>query len=110
MENVGLNALLPYLALQLTLGGVAGFASGYALKKVGKVLALLVGMLFISIQVLAYYGFVSVDWPQVQSVIDPLLDPSALESGWRQLLAVLVGNAPFAGTFVPALVWGVRRG
>lgn len=110
MDSSGLTAILPYLALQLTFGAVAGFASGFALKKVGQLLALLLGLLFISIQILAYYGFVSVDWPEVQSAIDPLLDPAALESGWQQLLAVLVGNAPFAGAFVPSLLLGLRRG
>ncbi len=98
------------LASQLGVGLVAGFAVGYALKKVGKLVAVAVGLVFVVIQVLAWQGFLTVNWPEVQARVDPLLEAPALQSGWRSLVGVLTYNLVFAGAFVPGLILGLRRG
>jgi uncharacterized membrane protein (Fun14 family) len=98
------------LASQLGVGLVAGFAVGYALKKVGKVLAVAVGLIFVTIQVLAWQGFLTVNWLEVQARVDPLLEAPSLQSGWRSLVGVLTYNLVFAGAFVPGLILGLRRG
>jgi len=107
--DVELTSVFPWLQ-QIAFGGVAGFIAGYALKKVGKFVALALGLLFVAIQLLAWSGFVSVDWGAVQSQIDPLLEASALERAWRGVLRVLTYNIPFAAAFVPAMVLGLKRG
>jgi uncharacterized membrane protein (Fun14 family) len=99
----------PYLQ-QLTFGAVAGFVVGYALKKVGKLVAIAFGLLFVAIQVLAFYGFVTVNWGEVQDRFDPLLQPTSLEQAWKGLVALLTYNITFAAAFVPALVIGLKRG
>jgi len=109
VEAPDLTSVLPYVQ-QLTFGAVAGFVAGYALKKVGKVMAILLGLLFVALQLLAWSGFVTVDWGVVQRQVDPLLEGDSLERSWRGLLAMLTYNLPFAAAFVPALVFGVRRG
>lgn len=98
------------LVEQLTFGAVAGFAAGYALKKVGKVLAIALGLLFVALQVLAYYGFLTIDWVEVQGRVDPLLEPSALDGAWRAVLRVLTFNVAFAAAFVPGFLLGLKRG
>jgi uncharacterized membrane protein (Fun14 family) len=98
------------LASQLGVGLVAGFAAGYALKKVGKLLAVAVGLLFVVVQVLAWQGFLTVNWGEVEARVDPLLEVDSLESGWRALVDVLTYNLAFAGAFVPGLILGIRRG
>jgi uncharacterized membrane protein (Fun14 family) len=109
VESTGLQTLAPYLQ-QLSFGGIAGFAAGYALKKLGKLVALGVGLLFIALQLLAYYGFISVDWGVVQSQVDPLLEPESLNRMWDGLVALLTYNITFALAFVPGLIFGLRRG
>lgn len=109
MEFPELKTVLPFVQ-QIGFGAVAGFAAGYALKKVGKLLAIAVGLLFIALQVLAYFGFVSIDWANVQRTVDPMLTGSSLNTAWRTLLRVLTYNVAFAVAFVPALVIGLRRG
>lgn len=104
-----LESLAPYLG-QISFGALAGFAAGYALKKVGKLLALAIGLLFIAIQVLAYFGFLSVNWNQVQATVDPLLEADSLNQGWHTLVSVLTINVPFALAFVPSLIIGLKRG
>lgn len=101
--------MAPYLQ-QISFGALAGFASGYALKKVGKVLAIIVGLLFVALQLLAYYGIVEINWGVVQGHVDPLLEPESLGSMWHNLVQLLTYNITFAAAFVPGLIFGLRRG
>ncbi len=103
------SSIAPY-AEQLGFGLVAGFAVGYALKKVGKVVAVLVGLLFVAVQVLASQGFLTVHWGEVQARVDPWFETETLDGAWRSLVGVLTHNVTFAGAFVPGLVVGLRRG
>jgi uncharacterized membrane protein (Fun14 family) len=107
--DVDLSSWWP-LASQLGVGLVAGFAVGYALKKVGKLVAVAVGLVFVVVQVLAWQGFLTVNWGEVQARVDPVLETSSLESAWRTLVDVLTYNLAFAGAFVPGLILGLRRG
>ncbi len=109
MEGVDLQTIAPYLQ-QLSFGALAGFAAGYALKKVGKFVAVGIGLLFIALQLLAYYGVIQVDWGVVQGHVDPLLEPESLNSAWRRLVDLLTFNITFAAAFVPGLIIGLRRG
>ncbi|AEB11388.1 FUN14 domain-containing protein [Marinithermus hydrothermalis] len=104
MEN-----LQPFVG-QITFGGLAGFATGYALKKIGKVLAVILGIGFLSLQLLAYAGYIQIDWTRIQQDVDPLLDQERLRGFWNQLLEVLTFNLPFAGGFTAGLVLGLKRG
>ncbi len=103
------SSIAPF-AEQLGFGLVAGFAVGYALKKVGKVVAVLVGLLFVAVQVLASQGFLTVHWGEVQARVDPWFETDTLDGAWRSLVGVLTHNLTFAGAFVPGLVVGLRRG
>jgi uncharacterized membrane protein (Fun14 family) len=71
--------LTPYLG-QVTFGGLAGYAVGYALKKVGRALAIVLGLLFIALQLLAQAGYVQVDWTRIQRDVEPLLQQPGLKS------------------------------
>lgn len=109
VELPDLQTAAPYIE-QLSFGALAGFASGYAAKKLGKLVAVALGLLFIALQLLAYYGFVRIDWVVVQQRVDPLLEAESLNGAWRWLLGVLTYNLTFAAAFVPAFVVGLRRG
>jgi len=109
VEFPDLTRVMPWVQ-QLGFGAVAGFLAGYALKKVGKVLAVVLGVLFVTIQLLAWSGFISVNWGVVQDQIDPVLQPDSLQGAWQGLLRVLTYNIPFAAAFVPAFILGMRRG
>ncbi len=109
MQFPELQTVLPWVE-QIAFGVVAGFVAGYALKKVGKFVALALGLLFIAVQLLAWSGFLSVNWVVVQERVDPLLRAESLNQAWRALLSLLTYNIPFAAAFVPAFVIGLRRG
>ena len=98
-----LSSLLP----DLSIGGVLGLSAGYAIKKVGRAVMFVVGALFVLIQLLAYAGFVSVNWGQVQTAAEPLLRDGARHSSawlWRALAAHL----PFGAAFAAGLALGLR--
>lgn len=109
MDAPNLESFAPYLQ-QLSFGALAGFAAGYALKKIGKIFAIALGLLFIAIQLLAYYGFVHIDWSQLQDTVNPLLEGESLNRFWQQLVAVLTYNVTFAAAFIPGLIFGLKRG
>ena len=104
-----LETIAPFLE-QIGFGAIAGFAAGYATKKVGKLVAIGLGLLFVALQLLAWGGFVTIDWVTVQDRVDPLLETDSLSAGWRWLLATLTYNVPFAAAFVPGFLVGLRRG
>ena len=103
------ETLAPILG-QLTFGALAGFAAGYALKKIGKFAALTLGLFFLGVQLLAYYGLIEINWLQIQKGVDPLLRPESLQALWRSLVDLLTLNLPFAGAFIPGLLLGLQRG
>ena len=109
LELPNVETLAPILG-QLTFGALAGFAAGYALKKIGKFAAITLGLFFLGVQLLAYYGLVEINWLQIQEGVDPLLRPESLQALWRSLVDLLTLNLPFAGAFVPGLLLGLQRG
>jgi len=108
MDALG-DLIGPYLG-QITFGGLAGFFAGYALKKVGKLIALILGLFFIGLQILAYYGYIQIDWIRIQDTVNPHLGEEQLRSLWQRLLDILTYNAPFAGGFVAGLILGLKKG
>jgi uncharacterized membrane protein (Fun14 family) len=109
VEGVELPDLSPYLG-QVTFGGLAGYAVGYALKKLGRLLAVALGLLFLVVQLLAQAGYIQVDWTRIQRDVEPLLQQPGLQSLWERLLTTLTYNLPFGASFVGGLILGLRAG
>ena len=87
-------------------GGIAGWAVGYTLKKVAKVVALFLGVTFITLQYLAYKHVITVDWTKVQNAVDK----QHLEKSAEGLMSMLTYNLPFAGSFLVGFWLGFRKG
>lgn len=60
-----LDKATPFLS-NITFGGIMGYCSGYALKKVGKALAVVVGLGFVAVQGAVYGGYLNVDWAKIK--------------------------------------------
>ncbi|CAM9535953.1 unnamed protein product [Phaeothamnion confervicola] len=93
-------------------GGFMGFSSGYALKKVGKLAAVVIGIGFVGLQGLAYGGYIKqIDWKKVEEKAVKMVDVDGsgsfdkedVKAWWRQLKKVLKQQMPtnsgFAGGF-----------
>lgn len=109
VEMPSLESVAPYLQ-QLSFGALAGFVAGYALKKVGRMVALILGLLFVVLQILAYYGLVTINWIEVQERVNPFLESESLNRTWQGLLNIMLYNVTFAAAFIPGFIWGIRKG
>ncbi len=101
-----MDALGPVLP-DLSVGALLGFATGLALKWIGRVVLIVVGVLFIAIQVMAYFDLVSVNWLKLQALTEPWLRQGG-EQGAQWMGRVLTANLPFAGAFTAGLLIGLR--
>lgn len=59
---------------QLSYGFVCGYCSGYALKKVGKIAAVMTGLGFMTLQTLNYSGYIKVDHEKLKKDVEGLMD------------------------------------
>jgi uncharacterized membrane protein (Fun14 family) len=98
--------LIPGLG-SLGIGGLLGYAVGLAFKSAAKALGCLLGLLFILLQVLAYYHFISIDWTQFAHHAEPAkhLAETGLDKFWH----VATFNLPFGGGFAAGLALALRR-
>jgi uncharacterized membrane protein (Fun14 family) len=103
------EVIQPYIG-QLTFGGLAGFAVGYAIKTVGRWVAIFLGVIFIVVQILASMGYLSVDWTRIQRDVEPYINNSGVKNLWNNLVSLLTNNLPFGGAFIAGLLLGLRRG
>ncbi|WP_291426228.1 FUN14 domain-containing protein [Deinococcus sp.] len=99
-----LQAMLP----DLSLGAILGFATGVAVKFVGRIVLVGVGLLFIAIQLLSIEHIVSVDWLKLQSLTEPWFRQGG-EAGISWFTRVLTSRLPFVGAFIAGLLLGLRR-
>jgi uncharacterized membrane protein (Fun14 family) len=107
---VELGTLLSGPAGQLGFGGVAGMMVGYASKKVTKLVALALGLLFITVQGLVYLKFVSVDWNAVQQTAAHVWRDAQGVTLADRVWDVLSANLPFGGGFAAGFAIGFRIG
>jgi uncharacterized membrane protein (Fun14 family) len=105
--------------LQISLGSVAGFCSGYALKKVSKAAAIVIGLGFVGIQLARHNGLISdVNWGMVQEKLVQALDADGdgqvsvqdLKTHLGKLIDVLGFNLPSGAAFGAAFFLGLRYG
>lgn len=105
----GSGTLPPEVKFMLTTlggGGIAGWAVGFTLKKFAKMMALLVGIAFISLQVLAFNQFITIDWNRIKSAVPD----ESIEKSATGLMSIITYNLPFAGSFIVGFWLGFRKG
>jgi uncharacterized membrane protein (Fun14 family) len=107
----------PVLA-NLSFGAVMGYCSGVALQKVGKALALLVGIGFVGLQTAASFGYIVIDWEKVRIDVVKSVDTTSdgtvsiedAQAYWKKLKTLLTNKIPSAGGFSLGFLYGVRYG
>jgi uncharacterized membrane protein (Fun14 family) len=112
VEGGGLDvgSLLGAPVASLGFGGAAGLVVGYAAKKVTKVVALVLGLLFIVLQVLAYNELISVNWGVVQQAAQQAwTDPHGVTLADRAW-TIITANLPFGGGFITGFALGFKLG
>ncbi|RUS19163.1 FUN14 family-domain-containing protein [Endogone sp. FLAS-F59071] len=103
---------------ELAFGTSLGFCTGYLIKKVGRVFALMVGVTFVLLQYLSFKGLVTVHWDRMAwhytNQLDKDKDGKVTASDLRTIMAALLdfltANFQFKSTFVGGFYAGLRYG
>lgn len=102
-----LSNILTPLAGEIGIGGVGGFLVGWAVKKVAKMVAIVLGVAFIGLQYLAYKGIIAIDYSALTAWANELLGQA---SGTQSLITDFIVHAPFGAAFVGGLYLGLQKG
>ena len=102
-----MGEILTPLLTQLGVGGIAGLCTGYALKKIGKLIAIILGLAFIGLELLAYRGIISINYSALQDWANGVIGQVGQAEG---ILTVIIGNLPFAASFLVGFAIGLKLG
>ncbi len=106
MSEQATSYLTP-LITQLGVGGIIGLCIGYALKKVAKIVAAIIGLFTLGLLYLQTKGLITVDWLGVEAWGNTALGQLAQMEGD---LGVVLANLPFAGGAIVGLGIGLKMG
>jgi len=101
-----MDSLFPVLGT-LGIGGVLGWAAAHFLKTAGRLLGCLLGLIFILMQLLAYYGIAEWHWDALAKAAAPAA--AAAQHGGNLLWKILTYNLPFTGGFAAGFYWGLKH-
>ncbi|MCW4049520.1 MAG: FUN14 domain-containing protein [Candidatus Bathyarchaeota archaeon] len=101
------TSFLTPLVTQLGVGGVIGLCIGYAVKKIAKIVAVIVGLFSLGLLYLEYQGMISVDWLGVETWGNTALAGLGQMEG---ILGALISNLPFAGGAIVGFGLGIKMG
>lgn len=68
------SAISTGIPTDVSYGFFAGYLSGFALKKIGKVASITLGLSFLALQSLAYSGYIDVHHEKLQKQVEEMLD------------------------------------
>ncbi|MFQ5999989.1 MAG: FUN14 domain-containing protein [Candidatus Bathyarchaeia archaeon] len=88
----------------LIIGGIIGYFIGYLIKKISN-FALIIGVFAFLLMYMVYTNSISLNFDELIATVKrftEILTPLGLTT--------LASSAPFAGSFVLGLVFGLRRG
>jgi uncharacterized membrane protein (Fun14 family) len=93
------------LLTQLGVGGIAGLCVGYALIKIGRLIALILGLAFLGLQALAYKGIININYTALEEWVNGMTGQIGIA---EDLLTTLISNLPFAASFLAGFYIGVK--
>ena len=101
------TSFLTPLVTQLGVGGIVGLCIGYALKKVAKIVAAIIGLFSLGLIYLETQGLISVDWLGVETWGNTALSSLGEMEG---VLGMIISNLPFAGGALVGFGLGIKTG
>ena len=102
-----MSEIVTPIVYQLGIGGVGGFIVGYALKKVTKIVAVIIGLFILALIVLGASGILIVNYGKLFEAVSGLFGSSGQALGW---LTAIIAHLPFAGSFMVGVFLGWKIG
>ncbi|PXF43522.1 FUN14 domain-containing protein 1 [Gracilariopsis chorda] len=103
-DTVEKKPIVQSIGEQVSFGAVLGFATGYSIRKIGKLILLVVGTEVVVLQYMAYRQWLVMDWRRIGRDLSPKFNRSM----WDGLLNVLLYKMPFSAAFSGGLAAGLR--
>lgn len=100
-----LDVDMAQLGMQAGGAGIIGFVTGFAAKKVMKVIAVLFGAQVAFLAYLENQGIVSVDWTKLEGFAS---DASANAGAMRNIVDTVLATIPLGGGFAIGLAAGFK--
>lgn len=92
---------------QVGFGAIVGFVIGYAAKKIVKLLVIFLGIFFVSLQYLAYQGYLTINYAKFQEAFE-LWAGKMFQT--PAIPAFVTSGIPFYGSFAAGLFLGFKKG
>lgn len=102
-----MSDVLPSLGFQVGAGGIGGFIVGYAVKKISKLVAVVIGLFLIALIYLGTQGIISINYDALFKAMENALGLAGTGFSW---LAGVISLLPFAGTFIAGFLLGFKLG
>eukprot|EP00584_Thalassiosira_punctigera_P007664 CAMPEP_0172528126 /NCGR_PEP_ID=MMETSP1067-20121228/2619_1 /TAXON_ID=265564 ORGANISM="Thalassiosira punctigera, Strain Tpunct2005C2" /NCGR_SAMPLE_ID=MMETSP1067 /ASSEMBLY_ACC=CAM_ASM_000444 /LENGTH=137 /DNA_ID=CAMNT_0013311989 /DNA_START=116 /DNA_END=529 /DNA_ORIENTATION=+ len=104
------------LIKNLTFSSFMGYCSAFTAKTIGKGVVFMAGLGFMTLQGLAYTGFIDVNWKNVEKSVVKKIDADNdgeitekdLKLYWQKLKTILTNNIPDASGFGLGFMFGLR--
>jgi uncharacterized membrane protein (Fun14 family) len=106
-----LENLIPTL-FTMGSGGLIGFLAGFALKRIFKIIAVIVGIFFAALMYFQAQNLISVNWDRIQSMTQGLLSTLAHSLTDTGQISTVTGNLgiPLTGGLAAGFAIGVMKG
>jgi len=102
-----MSDIFPSLGFQLGAGGIGGFIVGYAVKKISKLVAIVIGLFLIALIYLGTQGIISINYDALFKAMENALGLAGSGLSW---LVGIISLLPFAGSFVVGFLLGFKLG
>ncbi|MBS7632512.1 hypothetical protein KEJ15_02665 [Candidatus Bathyarchaeota archaeon] len=102
-----MSELLPSVGFQLGAGSIGGFIVGYAVKKISKLLAIVVGLFVVALIYLGTQGIISINYNALWGSIEGAFGLAGSTFSW---IVGVISLLPFAGSFILGFLLGFKLG
>lgn len=102
-----MSEIFPQIGYQVGIGAVGGFIVGYAVKKIGKLIAILAGLVIVGLLYLSTSGIISINFDALWKAVANGLGMAQSAFSW---LVGIIALLPFAGTFIAGFLLGLKLG
>jgi uncharacterized membrane protein (Fun14 family) len=102
-----MSEILSPLVFQLGVGGIGGFIIGYAVKKISKIIAVIIGLFVIALLYLSTSGIISINYGALWDAMGGWLGGAGQAASW---LVSVISLIPFAGSFIVGFLLGFKLG
>ncbi len=102
-----MSTLLSPIIFQFGVGGIGGFIVGFAIKKISKLIAILVGIFIAFLLYLATQGIITVNFEALWDALAGSLTFAEESAVW---LIGFISLLPFMGSFIAGLLLGLKIG